>query len=56
LNFFVGGTIAWNTHQTPSISMNPISSANLPSGREPTEIQPLLPPSLLGLFLFYLRL
>lgn len=39
LNFFVGGAIAWNTHQTPSISMNPISSANLPSGREPTEIQ-----------------
>ena len=36
---FVGGTIAWNTHQTPSISMNPISSANLPSGSEPTEIQ-----------------
>lgn len=39
MNFFDGDTNAWNTHHAPSMSMSPISSANLPSGSEPTEIQ-----------------
>ena len=38
MNFFVGGVIAWKTHQVPETSRKPTSSAIRPSGNTTIEI------------------